>query len=58
MSAFLLAKILAGLAFVLGLIMVFFFKTKKKEDKKYQIYTLLLILFTNICIWVVAAANS
>ncbi|WP_341301376.1 hypothetical protein MHB44_02035 [Lysinibacillus sp. FSL H8-0500] len=58
MSAFLLAKILSGLAFVLGLILVLFFKTKKKEDKKYQIYTLLLILFANIGIWVMAAANS
>jgi len=55
---FLLAKILSGLAFVLMLIKILFFKTEKKEDNKYLIYTLLFIISVNISIWVIAVANS
>lgn len=52
MSAFLLAKILSGLAFVLILIKILFFKTEKNKNDKYLIYTLLLIIiFVNISIW-------
>ena len=56
---FLLAKILGGLGFVLILIKILFFKTEKKKDDKYLIYTLLLIIISvNISIWVIAATNS
>ncbi|WP_397539102.1 hypothetical protein [Rummeliibacillus pycnus] len=58
MSGFLLAKILGGLGFVLILIKILFFKTEKKKDDKYLIFTLLLIIISvNISIWVIAATN-
>ena len=58
MSAFLLAKILGGLAIVVILIKILFFKTENKKDDKYLIYTLFLIIISvNISIWVIAAIN-
>lgn len=56
---FLLAKMLSGIAFVLILIKIFFFKTEKNKDDKYLIYTLLLVIIS-IClsIWVIAETNS
>ena len=56
---FLLAKILGGIGFLLILLQILFFKTGKKKDDKYLIYTLLLIIISvNISIWVIAVANS